>query len=156
MKYKIQLLKICTFLRIGQVYYRSKRTSYYTVSFFTFKIIFRICFVIQYELFLYYLVFSRGQQPRQARSVPAPVARDWSGPHDHCYMSVQGQGRTTHEHGVGRGRVEMDGVHDSSQDVGGSEARGNRRGEGDQEDHEYTLPLVGRVSGQVRLFEERV
>ena len=56
MNYKIQLLKICTVLRIGQVYYRSERTSYCTISFFTFKNIFRICFVIWYELFLYYLV----------------------------------------------------------------------------------------------------
>ena len=32
---------------------------------------------------------------------------------------------------------------------------GIRRGEGEREDHENTLPLVGRVLGQVRLYEER-
>ena len=30
-------MKICTVLRIGQVYYRSERTSYCTISFFTLK-----------------------------------------------------------------------------------------------------------------------
>ena len=32
---------------------------------------------------------------------------------------------------------------------------GHRRGEGERDDHENTLPLVGRVSGQVRLYRER-
>ena len=32
---------------------------------------------------------------------------------------------------------------------------GGNDGEGEREDHENTLPLVGRVSGQVRLYEER-
>ena len=49
----------------------------------------------------------------------------------------------------------MDGVHDSGEEVGGSEARGGRRGEGERDDHKNTLPLVGRVSGQVQLYWER-
>ena len=36
-----------------------------------------------------------------------------------------------------------------------SGARGYRRGEGERGDNENTLPLVGRVLGQVRLYEER-
>ena len=45
---------------------------------------------------------------------------------------------------------------ESDEEVDGSEARGNRWGEGEQQDdHENTLPLVGRVSGQVRLYGER-
>ena len=32
---------------------------------------------------------------------------------------------------------------------------GGTDGEGKRDDHENTLPLVGRVSGQVRLYEER-
>ena len=60
-----------------------------------------------------------------------------------------------HEHGIGRGRVDMEGGHDSGEEVDRPKARGNRRGEGKQDDHKNTLPLVGRVSGQVRLYEER-
>ena len=33
--------------------------------------------------------------------------------------------------------------------------RGNRRGEGERGDRENTLPLVGRVLGQVRLYGEK-
>ena len=33
--------------------------------------------------------------------------------------------------------------------------RGYRRGEGEQGDHENTLPLGGRVLGHVRLYRER-
>ena len=51
--------------------------------------------------------------------------------------------------------MDKEGGHDSSLEVDGSEARGNRRGEGERDDYENTLPLVGRVSGQVRLYEER-
>ena len=51
-------MKICTVLRIGQVYYRSERTNICTMSFFTFKNIFRICFVIWYEFFSTYLVIN--------------------------------------------------------------------------------------------------
>ena len=40
---------MCTLLRIGQVNYRSKSTSYCTISFFLFKYIFRIYLVIWYE-----------------------------------------------------------------------------------------------------------
>ena len=46
---------------------------------------------------------------------------------------------------------------DSDSEVDGSEVRGGRWGEGEQQDdHKNTLPLVGRVSGQVRLYGERV
>ena len=48
--------EICTLLRIGQVYYWSKSTSYCTISFFTFRYVFRICLVIWYDLFPTYLV----------------------------------------------------------------------------------------------------
>ena len=51
--------------------------------------------------------------------------------------------------------MDKEGGHDSGYEVDGYEARGNRRGEGERDDHENTLPLVGRVSGQVRLYEER-
>ena len=60
-----------------------------------------------------------------------------------------------HKHGIGMGRVDMERGPDSVCEVDGSEARGNRQGEGERDDHENTLPLVGRVSGQVRLYEER-
>ena len=43
---------------------------------------------------------------------------------------------------------------DSVYEVDGSEDRGNRQGEGERGDHKNTLPLVGRVSGQVRLYGE--
>ena len=48
----------------------------------------------------------------------------------------------------------MEGVHDR---LRGRRIRGQgiRRREGEREDHENTLPLVGRVSGHVRLYEER-
>ena len=60
-----------------------------------------------------------------------------------------------YEHDVGLGRVDMERGPDSVWEVDGSEASGNRQGEGEQDDHETNLPLVGRVSGQVRLYEER-
>ena len=53
------------------------------------------------------------------------------------------------------GRVDTERGPDSVQEVDGSGARGNRWGKGAQGDHEYNIPLVRRVSGQVRLYEER-
>ena len=55
---------------------------------------------------------SCGLQPRQARDVPAPVARRRNGPQDHSYMPL-GLGATDYEHGTGRGRGDMDRGPDS-------------------------------------------
>ena len=57
-----------------------------------------------------------------------------------------------HERGIGRGRVDRKGGHDSDYEVDRSKARRNRRGEAERVDPENTLPLVGRVSGQVRFY----
>ena len=51
--------------------------------------------------------------------------------------------------------VDMERGPDSGTEVDGSKARGNQRGEGERDDHENTIPLDGRVSGQVRLYGER-
>ena len=59
-----------------------------------------------------------------------------------------------HEHGIGIGRVDMERGPDSGWEVDGSKARENQRGEGERDDHKINLPLVGRVSGQVRLYRE--
>ena len=53
------------------------------------------------------------------------------------------------------GRVDTERGPESVYEVDGSGARRNRRVEGAQGDHENTLLLVGRVSGQVRLYRER-
>ena len=46
---------------------------------------------IHIYLYMYiYIYCSRGWQPRQARAVPAPVARGRNGPQDHCRMPVRG------------------------------------------------------------------
>ena len=53
------------------------------------------------------------------------------------------------------GRVDIERGPDNVQEVDGSGARGDRQGEGERGDHENNLPLVGRVSGKVRLYGER-
>ena len=57
----------------------------------------------------------------------------------------------THGNGLGR-----EGGHGTGSErrLGRQEGRdrGDRRGEGERGDHENTLPLEGRVLGQVRLY----
>ena len=65
-----------------------------------------------------------------------------------------GLGAKDYEHGIGRERGYMERGPDSVQEFDGSKARGDRRGEGERDDHENTLPLIGRVSGQVRFYGE--
>ena len=96
--------------------------------------------------------------PRLARAVtwpvPAPVARGHHGPSNTATCPIRWlryPEMMAMEYGGGGEDTDRDRIHQSSQQDGRVQ-----RGRGARSDHKSTVPLGGRVEGQVWLYKERV